>query len=121
MDLQSKTIRMVKVRLARRMLERPIGKPAVDVFDHRGKSELQDRARLYVRQTIQAKDRVQLQHLGFSLDGDFRVQSVIINRPALAIFSKSISRPFTRRRKIKLVITWLSFGSHKCLKTGLLP
>src|SRR5918992_1902838 len=70
---------------------------------------------------MQAHDRVQLQPFGFFLQNDLRVELIVVNRPTVAIVSKSVSSPFSGRRKIELKVYRAAFDTDECFKAGLLP
>src|SRR5262245_1282139 len=112
---------MMEVGFTRRVLEGPIGKRTVEIFDDCGKAKSQTNIGLKSHQTIEAKNGAQLQCIGAPLYGDLWLQSLDINRTAVSIIAKLVRRPLTGRREIELVVFRIVLRTDEEFKTGVPP
>src|SRR6185503_6829348 len=112
-ELQREGRRLVKVRLAGRMPQRPVRERAAGIFDHR-------------RQPDPEFSRVPLAHAGLELEPsrlapDANPRIGARERAALAIARERVGRPLAGGRKVVFVVATLSLARDEDLAAGVLP
>src|SRR5262245_49194886 len=112
-ELERERLRMVEVRLAGRVAQRPVRKASAVLLDHRRQADAQLSLRL------QRNRRRQLEALRVLLDPDHG--SHVTRRHSLAITVERIARPFARRREIEFAVAGRAVARDEELAAGMLP
>src|SRR5579885_1882976 len=110
----------MKIRLARRMAQRPIGETILRLHN-RGEADTQRVCRMRRRKAVEPDERIQLQPVRVDADGDLRIHRFIRHRTALTIVAEGVDRPLTRGREIELVISLAALDADEGFETGMAP
>ena len=111
----AKAIPMMKIRLARRMRQRPVGPAAARFLDHRRQTEPPDRVAWQARQPIQRHRDPQSIRAAARIHLEARRAHLARGPHSVSILAEPVCRPPRRRREIELVIP----GSRRCPDEGL--
>lgn len=117
-ELQCEAFRVMKVGLTRRMSQRPVGKRSVESFDHARNSDTQLDFALESGKAIYLYGSAKLENVFAALGNDFRFEPIARISRTIAISSKRVGCPFSRRRKIEFVILGIVFRADKRFKTS---
>src|SRR5574341_604784 len=112
-DLERESRAVVKVRLARRMPQRPVRERARRVLDHRGEADEE----LAVR--VRGQARGELEPRVAARDGDARIRDG--ERASFAIALEGVSRPFAGRGKVEFAVAGAAVAPDEDLAAGVLP
>ena len=115
---ERKAIGMMEIRLARRMLERPIRNVPVRFLDHRRQTEP---PRRIAWQALQFQRRLQNVPIIPRLRVDERRCDLVRNAHPASVAAESIRRPLGRRREVELVIGRARRRPDERLETRVLP
>src|SRR6266850_2441783 len=113
-ELRDERIGVVEIRLAGRVLERPIRKSAVFVFHYRRKRQRQ-------RRPVDPYKGVELQFFPAVTHANAGIQLLIHERRAVAIACERVRGPFARGRQIEFAVAGQALAGDEDLAAGVLP
>src|SRR3979490_1322225 len=113
-DFRGERIGVVEIRLAGRVLERPIGKSAVLVFHYRRKRQRQ-------RRSVDPYKGVELQLFPAATPANAGIQFPIHERRAVAIARERVRGPLARGREIEFVVAGQALAGDEDFAAGVLP
>src|SRR5690242_21725261 len=108
----------MKVGLVGKMNERPV-RETIAALDDRCEPDAQRRAQVCGAKAVEPNDGVELEPRRAASRRDSRTHRFVRERAAVAIAAERIDRPFSRRRKVQLVILAAPARRDERLEAGM--